>query len=117
MDINKLVQRYKDEDPEWNVSVLVRWLIERKQIQREIAEFALHQALLELESGLSITSHKGPDGFDNYVLKLARKYGDEIYIETTKTIEENLINKYSEFGKLKQIGRIKKIWKVIKGEL
>ncbi|RPH73225.1 hypothetical protein EHM76_05585 [bacterium] len=116
------LERYKQEDPKWTPQVLMTWLVERKQIPIEIAQWAFEDTLKE---DINIPSHHGQDGFDNYVLKKARKFTSDLYDLSHEQIEkkwQERVEAHTEglkqdINKRLSGNRWKKAWKALRGKL
>jgi hypothetical protein len=112
MNIDEFVQKYKDEDPNWSVEILLTWLVEKKNIPKEIAVASINAVLVE--NGSNIPSHHGIDGFDNVVLKTARQYMIEANNLTLQVLNKDLEERMKKF-----LGgsRWSKVWRSLRGKL
>lgn len=114
MDIEVLTKSYRDEDEYWSIEILLSWL-EKKGVPTDIAQHALQLSLLQLEGKqVIISTHHGPDGFDQYVFKIAKELMTEI-ITAQKQIMADSLNQAisSHLGG----NRISKIWRILRGKL
>ncbi len=130
MNIEELTKKFKEEDENWSLEVLLNWLVKEKGIPQEIATAAIQATLIEMEAGnLNIDTHHGPDGFDNVVLRSAREYIQKAHELTIQTLSEDLEERMKKLvedrtgsleGKIKELtsgSRWSKAWKAIRGKL
>jgi len=115
MNIDELTKKFREEDKNWSLEVLLKWLIEKKGIPKEIASVSIQATLIEMESGkLKIDSHHGQDGFDNIILRNAKEY-----IQQANDLTLQMLNKDLE-ERMKNLtggGRWSKLWRVFRGKL
>ena len=114
MDIEVLTKPYRDEDEYWSIEILLSWL-EKKGVPADMAQHSLQIGLLQLEGKqITISTHHGLDGFDQYVFKLAKELMVEV-LTAQKQIMTDSLNQAisSHLGG----GKVNKIWRVLKGKL
>ncbi len=74
-NINELTAPFVAEDPNWNIPVLKLWLVRKKGIPEDIADYAIQAAFIEIDDDSKrILTHHGPKGFDNFVLSIAQEF-------------------------------------------
>lgn len=118
MDIQGLTKRYRDEDPQWSIEGLLKWLRDKKQIPEDIAEYSLKLGLIDLENGVDIPTHHTETGFDNYILNIAREFMIEQERIKIQKMEAEIENKIKMIRLAKPSGnRFVRAFKVLAGKL